>query len=60
MCDKFYLALFYETGGIIRILIVALPEEDSEDVCLSNVTACCQNLNYDNCDVKLQMFVYTT
>lgn len=47
-------------GGIIRILIVPLPVGELEDVCLSNVSACCLSLNYDNCDVKLQMSVYTT
>jgi hypothetical protein len=45
---------------LIRIFILALPEEEMEDVCLSNVFACCLGLNYDNCDVKLQMVVYIT
>jgi len=43
---------------LIRILLVALPEEDLEDVCLSNTSAFCRSLNY-NCDVKLQIFVDT-
>lgn len=45
---------------LIRILIVALPEEELEDVRLSDDSACCLSLNYDNCDVKLQAFVDTT
>jgi len=38
---------------LIRILNVALPEEELEAVCLSNVSTSCLSLNYDNCDVKL-------
>lgn len=45
---------------LIRILIVALPEEELEDDCLPNVSAFCLSLNYDNCDVRLQMFVDST
>jgi hypothetical protein len=40
--------------------MITLSEEELEDVCLSIVSASYLSLNYDNCDVKIQMFVNTT